>query len=299
MTMNMCTLPDSCKTLIIGSLTLDIRLQIDSLPVRTQDVNVFQQQFAVGGCAYNVYQAMTTLDPSPCLLTRMGTGIYAQVLQQQIEDDKGIIIERCSEENGCCYCLVEKDGERSFLSVHGGEYHYPFAMIEAFDLSAIRCVYLCGIDLEETQNQRLLTILKNYPSIRLFFAPGPRAERLSASCWRTLYEMHPILHMNEAEVCALMGCDSPETAIQQAYARSKALVIVTMGERGSMAYDGKHLIYAPASPCKVVDTIGAGDAHAGACLAMLQQQIDVENMLKKANALAAQAVQCKGALQRK
>lgn len=295
----MYTLPDSCKTLIIGSMTLDIRLQVDHLPARTQDVNVFQQQFTVGGCAYNVYQAMSFLDPSPCLLTRMGTGIYAQALQQQIDDEMGILIERCSEENGCCYCLVEKDGERSFLSVHGGEYCYPFAMIDELDLSAVRFVYLCGIDLEETQNQRLLAILKNYPLIRLFFAPGPRAEHLSADCWRTLYELHPILHMNETEVCTFTGCASSEMAIQQAYARSKALVIVTMGERGSMAYDGENLIYAPAKSCEVVDTIGAGDAHAGACLAMLQQKANVKNMLKKANMLAAQAVQCKGALRRK
>ena len=54
-------------------------------------------------------------------------------------------------------------------------------------------------------------------------------------------------------------------AIQKIFALTQQLVIVTLGADGSMAYDGKQLVHVPAFPCKVVDCVGAGDAHAG-CL---------------------------------
>ena len=85
-------------------------------------------------------------------------------------------------------------------------------------------------------------------------------------------------------------------ALRQLYAQTHAPVILTMGERGSMAYDGKRLVRAAACPCRVVDTIGAGDAHAGACLAMLEKGASIEEMLRQANALAARAVSGAGAL---
>ena len=48
----------SHRPLIIGSLTMDVLLQVPHLPARQQDINIAAQQMKSGGCAYNVYEAV-------------------------------------------------------------------------------------------------------------------------------------------------------------------------------------------------------------------------------------------------
>ncbi len=293
----MSILLSKCKTLIVGSLTLDILLKVDRLPTREQDVNAEEQLFFAGGCAFNVYQAMRSCGSEPQMLTRMGKGMYAQELRSLIKEEKDLLIEYGSEENGCCYCLIEEDGERSFISVHGAEYIYPLTLIETLDLSNICYIYLCGIDLEEKKNQQILTVLKKISGIQLFFAPGPRCRNISNECWQKLYDLHPILHLNEKEAYMLSGYQQVKEAITRLYEKSNQMVIMTLGAKGSMAYDGKRIVHVPASACAVKDFVGAGDAHAGACLAMLEQHANAEQMLRQANELAAKAVERNGSFQ--
>ena len=151
---------DGVQTLVLGSMTLDVVLRLDALPGRMEDVNIHAQQLCIGGCAYNVYQAMKCCASSARLLTQRGSGMYAEELDRRSEGDPDILTVVAEGENGCCYCLVEPDGERSFLSLHGVEYHYPLAQLAQMDLSALRFVYLCGIDLEEAGDEVLNNLLK-------------------------------------------------------------------------------------------------------------------------------------------
>lgn len=45
------------------------------------------------------------------------------------------------------------------------------------------------------------------------------------------------------------------------YLRGPRLIIMTMGERGSMVYDGTHYYQHGIKSCEVVDTMGAGDSY--------------------------------------
>ena len=48
------------------------------------------------------------------------------------------------------------------------------------------------------------------------------------------------------------------------------LVVATRGGQGSLAYDGSHFAACPPTPCKLIDTMGAGDSYiAGFLLAWL------------------------------
>jgi fructoselysine 6-kinase len=50
------------------------------------------------------------------------------------------------------------------------------------------------------------------------------------------------------------------------HARGPKQVITTRGDRGSIAYDGKHFFTFGIVPCQVVDTMGAGDSYIAAYL---------------------------------
>lgn len=67
------------------------------------------------------------------------------------------------------------------------------------------------------------------------------------------------------------------------YNRIKGIVIVTRGEEGSVVYDGRQFIYHGIEPCKVIDTLGAGDSFiAGFLYGMAEGMTIKESMIKGA-----------------
>lgn len=63
----------------------------------------------------------------------------------------------------------------------------------------------------------------------------------------------------------------PEEKLKEFKARTPGLVVMTLGEHGSLAYDGKKFYRGKAEPVEVVDTLGAG-ARAYCCLPLRPAQ---------------------------
>jgi len=74
-----------------------------------------------------------------------------------------------------------------------------------------------------------------------------------------------ILFANEAEACALWGCDEVGAAVERARAEV-AVACITMSEKGSVVVAGAETHEIPAEPVQVVDTTGAGDLYAAGFL---------------------------------
>jgi sugar/nucleoside kinase (ribokinase family) len=74
-----------------------------------------------------------------------------------------------------------------------------------------------------------------------------------------------ILFANEAEACALWGCDEVGAAVERARAEV-AIACITLSEKGSVVVAGPETYEIPAHPVEVVDTTGAGDLYASGFL---------------------------------
>ncbi|MBD9218749.1 MAG: carbohydrate kinase family protein, partial [Clostridiales bacterium] len=113
------------KVLVIGSTVVDIIIRLNVLPTTGVDINLRWQKMSLGGCAFNVSQAIAYFDVPYVLFSPIGTGIYADYVAKELAKINVPRAELNPEEpNGCCYCLVEDDGERSFICEHGAEYRY-------------------------------------------------------------------------------------------------------------------------------------------------------------------------------
>ena len=112
------------KILLFGSATADITLQIDHLPSSEEDLNPTHQKITLGGCACNVAMMMKLSDVPFTLAVPVGKGLYGDFVSRQLQERNIPIWKESEEENGSCTCLVTPDGNRTFLAVHGGEYHY-------------------------------------------------------------------------------------------------------------------------------------------------------------------------------
>ena len=280
------------KCLVIGSTVCDIMIYLDTLPGRQGDAHIEEQVWSVGGCAFNVTSVLHHLGIPYDFISPLGRGVYGDFVRSELAR---IGIEspvQLDGVNGCCYCFVEADGERTFLSDHGVEYQFDAVWLENYALDTYDFIYVCGLEVEEPTGRDLVDFLQEVTS-PILFAPGPRGHLIEKSRLEALLDRSPILHLNEIEACQLAGVKELKEAISLLHRRKGQLVIVTQGEEGVLAYDGEW--YQQVSyPSQVVDTIGAGDSHVGGFMAARSSGHTVAQSLDFANRVSSHVVSTKG-----
>lgn len=290
------------RLLIIGSTCVDVILRLDHLPTTGEDMHPVQR-FAMGGCAFNVAQVPKAYDVDLRFVTPIGDhGVFSDFVRAHLDNAgfRGPITVPDSE-NGCCYCLVERSGERTFLSVHGIEYSFHAEYMDAFAGERFDYTYICGLEVEETTGGELVAWLEAHPDIAgtVVYAPGPRGIEVDTDRTERILAMHPILHLNEQEAQALAGMSGNEepvlAAAQALHAKTQNMVIVTCGADGVLWISADGSVHsAPSVPSTVVDTIGAGDSHCGAVLTGLTLGWTEEDTMRFANQIASEVVAQEG-----
>lgn len=199
------------RLLIIGSTCVDVILRLDHLPTTGEDMHPVQR-FAMGGCAFNVAQVPKAYDVDLRFVTPIGDhGVFSDFVRAHLANAgfRGPITVPNSE-NGCCYCLVERSGERTFLSVHGVEYSFHAEYMAAFAGERFDYTYICGLEVEEKTGGELVSWLEAHPNIAgtVVYAPGPRGIEVDADRTERILALHPILHLNEQEAQALADAET-------------------------------------------------------------------------------------------
>jgi len=288
--------------LIIGSTCVDVVLKIDRLPKTGDDLQPKSQTFTVGGCAYNVSQVFRLLKTPHTLITPVGGGVFGEYVRNYFEEnDIPITVHLPEEENGCCYCLVEPSGERTFLSHHGAEYLFRREWFTPQVLAGVDSIYICGLELEEATSSELVDFLEElrqgeaFRQLQIFFAPGPRITSIDGQLMDRILGLSPIVHLNETEIIGFTGRSVLADAVEALHRQTRNSVVVTRGEQGACCIHQGHIHHMDGHKAVVVDTIGAGDAHMGSLIAALHQGFELPQAVGRANAVAAAVVSISGA----
>ena len=197
------------NVLVIGSTCVDVILRIDHLPKTEENIHPHSQRFAVGGCAYNVANILGRAGADMTFVTPVGRrGIFGGFVREKL-NALGFTdyVDLPEEENGCCYCFVEKNGERTFASLHGAEYTFDPAWMARYAGMRFDYGYVCGLEIEERTGEKLVEYLETAPIDTLVYAPGPRGVRIKKELTDRLYALHPVLHINAGEARAMAGTD--------------------------------------------------------------------------------------------
>lgn len=174
------------------------------------------------------------------LFSPVGQGVYGHFVREELKK-RGISspIPSPNAENGCCYCFVEKSGERSFASYHGAEYLFEKSWFDLVDVSEIDSVYICGLEIEEKTGINIVEFLEKNPQLTVFFAPGPRLTVIDPALTERIYKLSPVLHLNETEALEVSGEADISKAGAYLYRKTHNTVIITLGEKGCYYYNGK------------------------------------------------------------
>ncbi len=283
------------KILVIGSTAVDVRIRLPRLPQTGEDINIDSVERSIGGCAYNIARILRRKAIPHILCSPVGTGLYGNFVLEHFEEEGIPPFIRLEQENGCCYCLIETNGERTFLSSRGAEYVFHKAWLsdtKKIDFSDIDSVFVCGIDIEDPTGGEIVDFVCEHPDLAVFFAPGPRLTFLDKSCMDRLFARSPFLHLNETEALRYTGRSDAAEAGHALFNRTGNSLVITLGERGAYFWDKTTSEggFVPTPPVKVRDTVGAGDAHCGAIIAGCKQGLSLRSAVVAANKTSGEVV---------
>lgn len=277
---------------MIGSTVADVIISVEKLPKTGEDMHVNSQSMSLGGCAYNVSDAIRHFQVPYILFSPAGTGAYGDFVRTSLHQ-KGVpepiyVPDRMS---GCCYCFVEDSGERTFICHRGAEYHFRPEWFTSLDADSIDSIYICGLEMEESDNAHIIDFLESHPEYTVYFAPGPRINILPAERMNRLFALSPVIHLNETEALTFTKQPTIEKAADSLFQTTHNTVIITMGDKGAYYKTSTNAELIPSISATQINTIGAGDSHIGTVISCLKRGDSMKTAIAKANRYSAAIVE--------
>ncbi|WOX07584.1 PfkB family carbohydrate kinase [Streptomyces sp. N50] len=282
----------------LGNVVVDLVLDVPALPERGGDVLATRTEHTPGG-GFNVMSAAARQGLAVTYAGAHGTGPCGDRARAALhaEGIEVLLAPRPQPDTGFVVCLVDADGERTFVTSPGAE-----ATLTSADLAELRpgasdLVYVTGYSLLYDSNRTaLLDFLPRLdPAVTLVADPGPLVREIPAEAVELLLARSDWWSCNAREAALLTGIEDPAGAARALQSRlGRGSVLVRTGPEGCLLHHGGRLVSVPGFAVDAVDLNGAGDAHTGVFMAALARGVDPVAAAHRANAGAALAVTASG-----
>jgi ribokinase len=197
--------------------------------------------------------------------------------------------------SGVAPIAVDTEGHNAIIIVTGAN-----DLLTTEDVEAARPV-IAGAQVLVCQLE--IPLDTTIAALRIAREEGVKSILNPAPAWPDLpddiYPLSDIFCPNESETERLSGL--PVTSVDEAEAAGRILldkgagvVILTLGERGSLMITDKETTLAPVASVKALDTTGAGDAFVGSLAYFLASGKAVFDAMERANRVAALSVLSSG-----
>lgn len=281
----------SPRFLCIGDIDVDILIGVDHLPTRDGKVNGEHLRRVPGGMAGNVAVALSRLGAAVRILGRVGDdeeGAFALDGLGQAGVETDFVSRLAGVRTFSCIGLITPDGEKSLIKLMTKAYR-P----EAEDLTARASEGVTHMHLTSAGDPALC---RRVVDIARAAGATTSLDVERADCPSEPSDV-------EAAVAGfdLVFCNTEAYAVLHARLGTRlaglvSVVVTTRGEQGAGVETGGHSIAAEGFAADVVDTTGAGDCFAAACLyARMVQRLDWPDALRFANRAASLSTQGYGA----
>lgn len=287
------------KILVIGSVLIDIISNIKALPKTGEDVYVTPVKSEVGGCAINVSDILRQYGVQHDLLSPVGNGPNGQIIKDHLNKyGYKVFIDSNEGDNGWTLCLVEENGERTFMTLSGIEDQWRKEWFQHVDFNDYNYVYATGYSLETTYSTVVLEELEEvskHLKPEIIFDPSPRIKYFSEENIKRVLDLNPIIHCNKEEIKYLSQHTDPLTGALSIHQKTGKPVIVTLGGEGVLYVNNQKHTHLEVNKTSTVDTIGAGDSHTAGFITGLMEGRSIERACKQGNFVAEQVVKSEGA----
>lgn len=287
------------KIVVVGSINMDLVVHTPHLPVPGETVLGEDLQTLAGGKGANQAVACARLGADTTMLGCIGEDIFGTQLRENMSEIGVDCSHLCvNHEHTTGVALIGIDGEtkdNSIIVAGGANRLLSKQEIRAAEVVIAEAdVLICQLEIPlPAVEEALLLARKHHVTTILNAAP-------ICDLPEHFLSLIDILMVNRTEASQLSGMrveelEDAEQASALLLTRGVGTVIVTLGGQGSHHADKTQHSYIPAFSVKAVDTVGAGDAFAGAFAVGYAEGMPMDDLLRFCNACGALAATREGA----
>ncbi len=254
---------DQSRICVIGSINMDMVVRAPRLPMPGETVLGGPFSVSPGGKGANQAVAAARMGAGVSFVGAVGTDAHGDSLLAVLAAE-GIDVARVMRgagPTGIAAISVGGDGENTIIVAPGANAEVlPTHVDTAREAIMAADAVVLQLELPLATVIRAAALAAEVGTTVVLNA-APIAE---AKLPMELLASVDVLIVNETEAAALGGAGSPEAVAEKIGRMGPRMVVVTMGEKGAWYSHGEHKGHVPAFAVSPVDTVGAGDAFAGA-----------------------------------
>lgn len=276
------------KIVVVGSINADLVFITDKSPSRGSTVIGKSFSTIPGGKGANQAVAAARLGGHVAMIGLVGQDIYGQKMIENLKDNNinTSAVGMTDVATGTAGIIVDASDNR-IVVIPGANSKLDIEYIKAHrDILASADMVIVQLEVPLETVAYVLEFC-NRIGVDTILNPAP-SQVLNPS----LIEQATYITPNEHEAKEILG-DMALSDMLKAYPNK---LIVTLGDRGAVFYDGKEVQKVPVQPVEIVDTTGAGDTFNGAlAFALVEKNADLEAAVRFAVKTATISVTKHGA----
>jgi sugar/nucleoside kinase (ribokinase family) len=271
------------RFLCIGDLDVDVLIEVDRLPTRDGKVNGVVKQKAPGGMAGNVAAALARLGSRVRVLGRVGDdadGAFAVKSLEQVGVDTSFVSRLAGVATFSCISLLTPDGEKSLVKLMTSAYRPDAGDVTEATLNGVRHLHLTSIG--------DLALCRRVVDAARSSGATASLDIERADCLEDAAALLDAVKGFDLIFCNAESRAFVDAAFQRPLAGLVAALVTTLGADGAQVETAEGRVASLGFTPEIVDTTGAGDCFAAACLhARLAARLSWRETIRFANCAAA------------
>ena len=259
---------------VVGSLNMDLVMRTPRVPVGGETMHGHEFSTLPGGKGANQAVTVARLGGRVSFICKTGSDIFGHQANQLFNEegiDTSYVFSDTKNPSGVALITVDTDAENCIVVAPGANAHLTPNDLKR-SAEAVEAADIILLQLEiPMQTVEAAARMAYRLGKKVVLNPAP-ASKLSAGLLETLYAITP----NETEAEAISGIRITDERTAEEAARKIASmgvcnVIITLGAKGALVFDGAHCEIVPAYKTQAVDTTAAGDVFNGALVVALSE----------------------------
>jgi len=271
---------------IFGGILLDKYLEMETYPKRGQDGLITSEFSMAGGCSINMAATFNNLGGNAHVVTYVGMDPTGREIMDYLNwhGFSGKFVKQVDGDTGYSIVILEKNGERTFLTKKGVESSFDRTLLRD-EILSIKNVMVTGYYLlcdNPSELVRCLSEVRKHCD-HFLFDPGPLVSEIDPDALEKVLSMADIIMVNEVEAASIT---LPKDGSK--------VIVMKKGKAGGEVISGAESFAYQARNVKTADTTGAGDSFAAGFMFGILSGMDLRSAVSVAVESAAITVTMKG-----
>jgi len=290
---------NTTSLLVLGDFAWDVLIRTNSELLSGGDT-FGEVLFSAGGSAANTAVWAKRCGLPTTFIGKIGRDRFGRLAEENLEWEKvdAHLIKTDQHRTAAVAVWIDNHGQRSMVSGRGADFYLMSSELPKNVIKKADHLHLTAWSLftDPPQSAALLTaniVKKNGGTVSFDPASFQIIEEIGRDkCLKMFKDISPdIIFPNYREGRALTNEESSKDIVMAlAEKLPQSVIILKMGNEGSLVWDGENTIHIPSVSGDVIDETGAGDSFAGAFLSDYLQSGDAAHAARYAAKIAAWVV---------